>query len=391
MGRKGRVDMETEKLYYADCHLRRFSAQVTACRETACGWEVCLSATAFYPEGGGQACDLGTLGGVHVMDVRERDGEIVHLCDGALAVGETVSGEIDYARRFDLMQQHSGEHIVSGVIHARYGYANVGFHVGADVMTIDFDGAIPPEALPEIEAAANRAVWENLPVRCTVPAPETLEKIPYRTKRALPWPVRIVEIPGVDVCACCGVHVAATGEIGLIKLLSCVKFHQGVRMELVCGGRALRHAEAVYAQNRAVSQAFSAKPLETGAAARRMNEALAAEKYRAAGLEKRIAELLAASCAGKDDVLLCESGLRPGAVRTLAEAAATQCGGVAAAFSDGNFCLAGAPERVRVLGAQLAALLHGRGGGRNGIFQGSAQTDAEAVRAAFAQIPGWNG
>lgn len=381
--------METRKLYYEDCHLWRFSATVTQCRPADKGWEVLLDATAFYPEGGGQACDLGTLGGVSVLDVQERDGQIVHLCGGPLNPGETVEGKIDEARRFDLMQQHSGEHIVSGIIHGRYGYHNVGFHIGADVMTIDFDGPIPMEALAEIELQANQAVWKNLPLRCWYPSPEALPTVVYRSKRELPWPVRIVEIPGVDTCACCGVHVAATGEIGLIKLLSCVKFHQGVRIELVCGGRALTHISQVYEQNRQVSQAFSAKLLETGAAARRMNEQLAAEKFRAIGLERRIFAAIANRYAGQGNVLHFEPGLDAGGVRELADKIAGESGGTAAVFSgeEGAYfvCLIAKGGDVKALGKEMAQTLNGRGGGKPGAYQGTVRASASEIQRFFRE------
>lgn len=379
--------METRKLYYEDCMCASFSARVTACRETEQGWEVRLDVTAFYPEGGGQACDLGTLGGVQVLDVQERDDAVMHLCSGPLCVGETVTGEIDWPRRFDLMQQHTGEHIISGIIHQKYGYHNVGFHMGADVTTIDFDGPIPAEALAEIELAANQAVWRDTALQCWYPSPEELPNVPYRTKKALPWPVRIVEIPGVDKCACCGVHTARTGQVGLIKLISCVKFHQGVRLELVCGGRALSHIQAAYEQNRQVSQAFSAKLLETGAAARRMNEQLAAEKFRAVGLEKRLFAAIAREYAGQDLALHFEAGLNPAGIRELATQIAA-LGGTAAVFSPAetgfSFCLAGNPEQVKVLGANLTQTLSGRGGGKPGFFQGSVRAAREQIEKFFA-------
>lgn len=148
----------TRKLYYEDCHLSQFTARVTGCTQADGGYAVTLDRTAFYPEGGGQPCDLGTLGGVRVLDVREAGEDVVHLCSGPLEVGAMAEGAIDYGRRFDLMQQHSGEHMVSGVIHGKYGYHNVGFHMGADVITIDFDGIIPAEDLPGIEARVNAAI-----------------------------------------------------------------------------------------------------------------------------------------------------------------------------------------------------------------------------------------
>ena len=216
--------MNEEKLYYQDCHIKTFKAVVTDCIKTEEGYQITLDQTAFYPEGGGQACDLGTLAETNVLYVKEQDEKVVHICDKPLEAGNTVEGRIDWARRFDLMQQHTGEHIVSGIINRRFGWHNVGFHMGSEVITIDFDGPIPAEALVEIEAEANQWVWQNLSIRCWYPSAEELPSVPYRSKRQLPWPVRVVEIPGVDTCACCGVHVAQTGEIGFIKLFSCVKF-----------------------------------------------------------------------------------------------------------------------------------------------------------------------
>ena len=325
--------METRKLYYEDCHLFAFSAVVLSCEKAEKGYEVILDATAFYPEGGGQACDLGVLGGVRVLDVQEKGEQVVHLCENPLPVSETVEGEIDYRRRFLLMQQHSGEHILSGVIYRRYGYHNTGFHMGSEDITVDFDGVIPAEDLPEIEAEVNRAVWENIPIRCWYPSPEELPKVFYRTKKALPWPVRIVEVPGYDSCACCGVHVAKTGEIGLVKLFSVIGFRGGSRMEMACGAHALEMLNRAFAQNKLVSQAFSAKWQDTGEAAQRMNQALETEKCKVNQLQKQIFTHIAESYVNCGNVLRFEPGLQSVQIRELADAIAENCGGVAAVFS----------------------------------------------------------
>ena len=377
------------KLYYKNCHLREFWATVLSCEACEKGFWVTLDATAFYPEGGGQACDLGTLGGAQVLDVQERGETVAHLCDRPLEIGSTVDGRLDWARRFDLMQQHSGEHIVSGLVHSMFGHHNVGFHVGSDRMEIDFDGPIPAETLAEIEQKANEAVWANLPIRCWYPSKEDLPNVFYRTKKALPWPVRIVEIPGYDSCACCGVHVENTGEIGLIKILSCIKFHQGVRMELTCGARALRLLQEVYEQNKLVSQAFSAKILETGEAAKKMNEALAAEKFRATGLQNRLFGQIAESYASQERVLHFEEGLEPAQVRILADKIAGKAGRWCAVFSgaDGSFsyCLASRNEDLRQLNQEMNAALNGRGGGKPNFQQGSVKATETEIEAFFAK------
>ena len=301
------------KLYYEDSHLREFTATVTGCKEVKNGWEVTLDATAFYPEGGGQPCDVGVLGDAKVLAVREEGEQVIHLCDKPLS--GAVTGQIGWNRRFDLMQQHSGEHMVSGVVHKLYGWHNVGFHMGSEVMTVDFDGPIPLEDLQKIEDTVNTAIWQNLPVKCYYPTQEELPAVPYRRKKDLPWPVRIVEFPGIDICACCGTQVKYTGEIGLVKLFSCVKFHEGVRIEMACGNRALALLSAAWQQNKLVSQAFSAKIFETGAAATRMNEALASEKFRATTLEKQLYQTIAKPYAGKAIAVHFEDNLSPAANR----------------------------------------------------------------------------
>ena len=383
--------METRKLFYEDANLRKFSAKVLQCTETEKGFAVILDQTAFYPEGGGQASDKGILNGIPVMDVREQEGRVVHFCEKALAVDTCVEGIIDWEHRFDLMQQHTGEHVVSGLINRYFGYHNTGFHVGEQVMEVDFDGPIDPDMLSRIEWEANEAVWQDIPLQCWIPSPEELPHVVYRTKRALPWPVRIVQVPGYDSCACCGIHVTTTGQVGLIKILSCVKFHQGVRLEMVCGKRALDYMCRVYDQNKQVSQAFSAKILETGDAARRMNEQLAAEKFRVAGLEKQIWQCIAAGYAGKENPVHFQPDISSAGVRELADAIGAVCTGYAVVYSGNDregysLCIV-SPRQLNAweLGNGTARALNGKGGGKPACFQGRFQTTAEQIQAYFAK------
>lgn len=376
--------METRKLYYEDSHQRQFSATVLSCTQTAKGWEVILDATCFYPEGGGQACDLGTLGSANVLDVQERGEAVVHLCDAALAVGSDVEGNIDWARRFDLMQQHSGEHILSGLIHAKFGYHNVGFHIGNTVMEVDFDGPITPEALAQLERQANEAIWQDFPVQCDFPAEDVLPTIPYRSKKALNYPVRIVTFPGYDICACCGVHVKHTGQVGIIKVLSCVKFHQGVRLQMVCGDRAYTYLSQIFEQNRQVSQLFSAKMPETFEAAKRFSQQLADEKFRATGLQKRLLDFLAAGYKGAGNVLHFEEGLASNQVRELCDAISKVCTGTAAVLSGSDdtgysLCLMGPGAKEK--GTAMTQALNGRGGGKPEAFQGNLQVSRAQIES----------
>ena len=379
--------MKTNKLFYIDTGMREFCAAVVDCFESSKGFEVELDQTAFYPEGGGQAADRGTLNGIPVLHVREEGERVLHLLEKPLTVGETVEGIIDYDHRFDLMQQHTGEHIVSGIINSRYGWHNVGFHMGWDSITIDFDGHIPAEDLAEIERLANEAIYRNIPLHIWTPSPEELPEVRYRTKRELPWPVRIVEVPGYDSCACCGLHVAQTGEIGLIKLFSCVKFRSGVRIEMLCGRRAFDFLSRSHEQNKLVSGAFSAKILETGEAAGRMNDLLEAQKRRIGELETEIFHSIAANCRDKGSCILFREGLDSVGVRKLADQVAEVCGGTAAVFSgEGelySYCLIEKGGDLLSFNKSMTAALNGRGGGKPECQMGTVRCAKESILQHF--------
>ena len=379
--------MDTKKLYYEDSHLKEFTATVTGCEAVKGGFAVTLDATAFYPTGGGQECDLGTLGVANVVDVKERGEEIIHLCDAPLEVGTVVTGCIDWERRFDHMQQHSGEHLVMGQIYKKFGYHNIGFHMGEHLVTIDLDGPVTWEELLEIENTVNAQIWANLPVKCWYPSPEELPGVNYRTKKALPWPVRIVEFMYADVCACCGTHVKYTGEIGMVKFVSCIKFKEGVRIELASGKRALKLLQGIFEQNRQVSQTFSAKILETGAAAQKFNEMLVQEKYRTVGLQRKIFAAIADNYCGQQQALHFEADLQPGQVRELADAIAEKA--ETAIVLSGNdetgyaICIISKTADTRQLGKAVNDRLCGRGGGKPGAYQGSVKATRGQIEDFF--------
>ena len=380
--------MQTRALYYEDGYLSRFSSRVVTCEPRGDVWAVTLEATAFYPEGGGQAGDTGTLNGIPVLDTQEQDDQILHLCGQPLEPGETVEGIIDFDRRFDLMQQHTGEHMLSGLIHRRYGYHNKGYHVGAEFVTVDFDGVIPQEDIPSLERELNEAVWRNLPVKCWIPSPEELPGVTYRTKRPLPWPVRIVEVPGCDSCACCGIHVGSTGAVGVIKILNTMGFRGGTRLEMVSGRRAWAAMNDAYEQNRQVSQAFSAQLTQTGDAARRMNEVVSELKFKITQLQRQQITSVANSYVNFGNVLHITDGLDPVLVRELADAIAEVCGGTAAVFSgtdEGgyNCCLVTRSGDLRSLGKAMNAALNGRGGGKPNCHQGKVSTTRAEIEAFF--------
>lgn len=377
----------TEKLYYEDSFLAEFTGTVLACREEKGGWAVTLDRTAFYPEGGGQPADQGRLGGAAVRDVRERDGEILHICDSPLPVGEAVEGRLDFVRRFDLMQQHSGEHIVSGILCGLFHCDNVGFHIGRDLVTIDFNAQLTAEDVLEVERRANQYIWEDRPIEVSLPSPAELETLDYRSKKALSGQVRIVTWPGADCCACCGVHVGSSGQVGLIKLVSCQKFREGVRIEMAAGGRALAWASRVSEQNTKISQLLSAKPEATAGAVERLQKELYALRGRVAALEEEDFRRKAAQHRGAGDVLLIEGNMGAESVRKLCDAVQATCGGRCAVFAGSDrswqYAIGQPGGDLRDLVKALNAQLNGRGGGKPAFVQGSVQADEEAIRAFF--------
>jgi alanyl-tRNA synthetase len=265
-----------------------------------------LDQTTFYPEGGGQPYDTGILGGTEVLEVHEREGRIVHTCNDVLEIGSTVKGRIDWERRFDLMQNHSGEHITSGIAHSKWGCDNVGFHMGSDLITIDLNILLTEEQLKELERDVNRYIQEDHPINITFPSQEELDALVYRSKKALTGQVRIVSFPGADTCACCGTHVSSSGQIGLVKLLSVQKFREGVRIELVSGNRAFAYLDKALEQNRQISNLLSAKIFETGAAVSRLMSENEALKSRIIAMEEHRFAALAGQYEGKGDVMLFE-------------------------------------------------------------------------------------
>lgn len=379
--------MVTEKLYYADPRLSAFTATVQECREAQDGWEIVLDRTAFYPEGGGQSCDQGTLERWDVLDVREEDGVILHRLEKPLLPGEKVSGRVDMARRIDYTQQHSADHILTGVIHKRYGYDNVGFHMGETSTFIDLNGVLDEAELAEMERVANEVVWMDLPVEVSWPDAQTLAQMDYRSKKELTGPVRIVTVPGVDVCACCGTHVRRTGEVGTIKILSCVKLRGGVRVEYVAGRRAYTYFDEIQNQNHLVSMSLSAKPLRTAEAVRRLLEERDGLQMRIARLEREHCAAIAEQLRDKGNVLVFEEGLSADSVRRLADAIKDTCGGRALVCSGSDetgyqYALAVKEGDVRAFGKAMNEALNGRGGGRDANFiQGSVKATRAEIEA----------
>ena len=379
---------ETRRLYYEDVYKKEFTAKVLECREAKKGFQILLDESAFYPEGGGQPSDTGLLNEVKVTEVHEKEGELLHYTEEAIQPGTEVRGKIDWARRFDLMQQHSGEHMVSGLVHEKYGYDNVGFHMGSDVITIDFSGILSEEQMAEIEEQVNLKIWEDAPVEIFYPSREELDTLDYRSKKELTGQVRIVRFPGADTCACCGTHVTHTGEIGMVKLLSVVRFREGVRMEMISGKRVLDYLNMVNEQNHQISVKLSAKVDKTAQAVDRLWEENFALKGRIHSMEEEMFSSEAKKWEGYGSVLLFKEGLEADSVRKLTDAVMQTCEGCCAVFSknpDGSYKYAMGEINgdLRQFTKEMNAALNGRGGGKPFFVQGSVQADEEAIRKFF--------
>ena len=376
----------TEKLFYQDSHRSTFTAIVQEVRPSGNGYEIILDRTAFFPEGGGQSSDTGSLGGVSVSDVQEIDGKIIHYTDGPLVEGTEVEGCIDWTERFSKMQQHTGEHIVSGLIHKIYGYHNVGFHLGTDSVTLDFNGVVPKEKLHEIEQLANEAVSKNLPVQVLYPMDEELSKISYRSKIEIEGQVRIVVIDGYDVCACCAPHVKQTGEIGLIKLVGMQNYKGGVRISMLCGFRALEDYYQKEKNNREIAVMLSAKEYETAVEVERLQEELAMKKAKIAELERKFLEQKVETLDISGEIVCLFEETDPVMTRELVNLLLKKGAKMAAVFSGNEregyrYVLGSRSLDVRENGKLLNEAFHGRGGGKPEMVQGTVQGKREEIEA----------
>ena len=295
-----------KKLYYEDVHMTEFNATVTECiyDEKKNLYKVVLDQTAFFPEEGGQVADKGTIcvldqGNVPrifpLLDVHIKKDIIYHYLETEIPVGTVVLGSVDWEQRFDFMQHHSGEHIISGLVHKHFGYDNVGFHLGLQEVTLDFNGVLTLEQLREIEQLANQAIWSNLPINISYPCQEQLQTLEYRSKLDLTENVRIVTIPGYDVCACCAPHANTTGQIGILKITNVQSHRGGVRVNILCGNRALRDYTRKQDNVFAVSASLSVKQDLISDGVQRLKEENFKQKEVINGLQELLLKNLASS------------------------------------------------------------------------------------------------
>lgn len=388
----------TEKLFYKDSHRKEFRALVLSCRKRAgfetngaVLYEIELDRTVFFPEGGGQYGDTGMLGQVRVVDVKEKEGCILHIADGPLDVGTEVRGCIDWEERFMKMQQHTGEHIVSGLVNRRFGYDNVGFHLGSEDCTMDFNGEMTPRELEEIEWEANRAVWENIPVQTLYPSREERVGMVYRSKIEIGDGVRIIRIPGYDSCACCAPHVSRTGEIGLIKLTRSQRYKGGVRVTMLCGVRALADYHTKQEQAKAVSAMLCSRENEISSGVEQMRAEVAALKAEIKDREKRLVACAAGNIPpGPDPVCIFTDDLQGESMRFLANSVMESGHLLCAVFrrqdtsgpkASYNYVIGSREGELSGFARSFHQNFPGRGGGKGRMIQGTVTGAKERIEA----------
>lgn len=385
----------TEQLYYQDSYIKEFEAVVLSCIPKGNKFEAVLDRTAFFPEGGGQEADTGVLRvenrRIKVLDVQEVEGEIVHYIEEVILPGQTVVGELDFKERFSKMQQHTGEHIISGIVHSRFGYENVGFHLGQKEVTMDYNGPLTTEELRSIEYEANQIVAENREIRVSFPTAEELEKIPYRSKKELQGEIRIVEIQDCDICACCAPHVKTTGNVGMIKITNAIRYKGGMRLWISCGMRALEDYNQKETSVVQISNLLSAKQQEVTDAVKRLTEEIQELKEKTAKMQER----LVMGCLESEksvlkenpnaNLLLFEKELDAMAMRNFVNAGMELTKGVCGAFVGDEregfrYVLGRSSGDIREIGKKLNEAFQGKGGGKPPMVQGSLVGEEEKIR-----------
>ncbi len=390
----------TEQLYYQDSYIKKFKAVVVSCSPNGDKFEAVLDRTAFFPEGGGQSADTGVLHTenrkIKVLDVQEVKGEIIHYIDEEIFPGQEVTGELDFQERFSKMQQHTGEHIISGIVHSRFGYENVGFHLGKDEVTMDYDGPLTVEELRSIEYEANQVVADNREIRAYFPSEEELKEIPYRSKKELQGKIRIVEVQDCDFCACCAPHVRTTGSVGLIKITNAIRYKGGMRLWISCGMRALEDYNQKEASVVQISNMLSAKQQEVTDAVKRLTEEIQQLKEKAAKMQEKLvmgyleSEKAVLKENPNANLLLFEKELDAMAMRNFVNAGMELTKGVCGAFvgdeKQGFRYVLGSGRDIREIGKKLNAAFQGKGGGKPPMIQGSLVGEEEKIREFLERI-----
>lgn len=377
----------TEKLYDLDSYVTEFTCKVVSLCNDEDYIYVETDRTAFFPEGGGQSSDRGFLGGAYVENVQIEGGKILHYIKNNvenvsnLAPGAQITGKIDFKKRFSDMQQHSGEHIFSGIVHSLFGFDNVGFHLGTDFVTIDTSGELSEEDICKAESLVNEVIWKNLEIKVSYPGKNELETLSYRSKKEIDEALRIVEIPGVDVCACCAPHVKRTGEIGSFRVVKSERHRGGTRLYVLCGERNMLDIREKLLQNYLVSNLLVTKETETFRMVQKLKEERSALALEVSALRRELTGLKSESIESGERIVVLSDTDDMNEARELADKLSKKAGDFAAVLFGKNNCryviISKTDFDLSALCRELNKRFSGRGGGRGGIVQGSLSVSDE--------------
>lgn len=381
----------TRKLYYEDSHINHFTATVLSCTEGKDRWEVVLDQTAFFPGGGGQLPDTGAMNMARVIGAKEDGEDVVHYVSAPMTVGSVVECRLNWNQRLRRMQNHSGEHVLSGIIHSKFGYENVGFHMGEDFITVDYSGELTAGQVYDIERECNLAIAANVPIVCRFPEKAELDAMEYRSKKELQGSVRIVNVQGYDTCACCAPHVYTTGQIGIIKIYTHARHRGGTRLTMLCGMDALDDYNARCANISSISGLLSAKPMEVGRAAAKLWQEHEDLKYKMTGLYNKLTDIkIAAIEPTEGNLVIFDEDLDMDHLRMLVNGAVPKCGGIVAAFIGNDeegyrYIMGSASVDLRAKTKEINAAVKGKGGGKSEMIQGTANATAAEIKAYFGE------
>ena len=386
----------TEKLYYRDAYLYEFKCKVINLYKDNEYIYVETDRTAFFPEGGGQTSDRGWLNEVYVENVHIVDGKILHFVENneenvkKLQNSTIVQGRIDSKKRFSDMQQHSGEHIFSGIVNKLYGYNNVGFHLGSEIVTLDFNGILTEDDICKVENLVNEAIWNNLEIKILYPTDEELKNITYRSKIEIEGQVRIVEIESVDICACCAPHVKRTGEIGMVEVVNFEKYKGGTRVSILCGERALKDIRHKLNENRRVSVITKAKQSETAAAVERLMKEKDCLEFELVGANREILFSKAKDIGHSERIIFFDKKLDGKLLTEFTESIKDKADILCACFCGENsiyrYCIASKVVNLTALAKELNGAFNGKGGGRGEMIQGSLNGNEDEIRDFLNKI-----
>ena len=398
---------ETIKLYDRDAYATEFEADIISCEPNKADdkrFDIILNQTLFFPEEGGQSPDMGILGGYRVVDVQIKNGVITHTVETSagdccevekeaeLAAGVHVQGKLDWQHRFYNMQQHSGEHIFSGIVHSRFGFENVGFHLSDSVVTMDFSGVLSPEDIAEVEHEVNVAISKNIPIEVTYPSRDELAQLEYRSKIEIEGQVRIVTVPGYDVCACCAPHVKRTGEIGMLKVMNYQNYKGGVRVSILCGFRALeafRQKCDIISELMGIFTTNQEAIVDNVTKLKAVNQSLKSELGTAKSdlLDYKVAELPTDT----DNAVLFEGGIDTNTARNCVNALVEKYSGFSAFFMGNDeegysFIIGSKNADCNTVAAALRNKLGARGGGKPVMVQGSVKAAKSEIEEVLKEV-----